>query len=114
MSTIKGTYPPAASGDFYVKDTIAVPHPFCIGPKHVAHAADKSLGMLGEASMRSHPCYHCGKPYDAHEQVLLVACKKDPKTNPAAMEELQAWLKTLLPEVQANGYVGFAFTRDES
>lgn len=37
MSDIKGNYPPSKNGNFTIIDTIGVPHPYCIGAKHMKY-----------------------------------------------------------------------------
>lgn len=41
-------YGESECGNFKVIDTIGVPHPYCIGPKHVGWASDHWNGMLGK------------------------------------------------------------------
>jgi len=114
--SIKGTYPASPSGRFRVVDSIGVPHPYCITPKHVAVASDHHGGILNEAAISGAEqlgakCGICkGKlSYKKHEQALLVACYVEMKE---AEKELQAWLKSLLPEATKNNYAGFAFKKN--
>jgi hypothetical protein len=109
--TIKGTYP--AHEFFYVKDTIGVPHPYCITPKHVEIAADQFCGMLGKTAMEAAEkqgarcgVRGCNLSWDKHEQALLIGCKKDIKENE---ETLRTWLLSIKDETEKNGYAGFAF-----
>lgn len=58
------------------------PHPFMIGPRHVAHAAEHHSGMLGEATLKAIPCVwkddkygpSCGLSYEHHssDRALFV------------------------------------------
>ena len=114
--SIKGTYPASPSGRFSVVDTIGVPHPYCITPKHIAVAADHHGGMLDrgaieDAERSGAKCGICkGKlKYAEHETALLVGCKVDFKE---AKEELEAWLKSIVAECTKNGYAGFSFRKD--
>ena len=72
---------------FRVVDTLGVPHPYMITPKHVAVASDDFSGMLGEPAIRKAEekgihCEICRKsgnilPYHEHKQALLVEVKDD-------------------------------------
>lgn len=118
---MKGTYPISKHGWFYVIDTIGVPHPYCITPKHVVYAADHCSGMLTkEAIERAEEvaqakCDTCkGKlSYREHETALLVRCGRDPKKDKEAEAELHEWLLSIKEEAAKNGYAGFAFLKPE-
>lgn len=112
-------YGSSEHGNFKVVDTIGVPHPYCIGARHVAHAADRFSGMLGEAAVESAEkhgimCEICkGKlTFKQHEQALLVSCEApttvDGKNNP----ELVDFLMKCKPLCEADGFAGFAFKDD--
>ena len=116
MGDVKGAYPPSPGGNFRIKDTIGVPHPYCIGPKHVGVAADHHGGMLTKESIidaerRGAKCGICkGKlQYAEHETALLVGCKVEIKS---AEPELRDWLKGIVDEATKNGYAGFAFMKE--
>jgi len=110
-------YGKSENGNFYICDTIGIPHPYCIGSRHVTHAADHFGGMLGQDAIESAEkqgircCTKgCNLSYAEHEQALLVACKEelqiDGKTNP----ELNKWLLTVKNKIGPTGkYAGFAF-----
>jgi hypothetical protein len=115
---MKGTYGKSSDSNFEVTDTIGVPHPYCIGPKHVGYAADRFGGILNEDAIRSAEsagakCCTCkGKlSYDQHEQALLVTCKKDFQTDKTAEKELHAYLLSIKDEATKHGYAGFAFVK---
>ena len=119
MSNIKGNYGKSENGNFEVTDSIGVPHPYVIGPEHVAYASDNHGGMLwttaiieGEKLGITCKAKGCNLIYSQHEQALLVTCRADlhdaedmKKTNP----ELQAYLLKIKEEAEANNYAGFAF-----
>ena len=116
MADIKGNYGISENGNFFIKDTIGVPHAYMIGPRHVAHAADHYDGMLGKAAIESGEkigimCMqrNCNLTYIQHEQALIVGCKKDFKTDQTAKKELEKYLKSIVGECEANDYAGFAF-----
>lgn len=116
--TIKGKYPESAGGNFKVIDTIGVPHPYCIGSRLVAHAADRFNGMLGEAAIEDAEKHgiHCDickqngtiLSFKEHKQALLIESKVDIDPVP---EELKAYLLSIKEETEKNGYVGFAFKK---
>lgn len=113
--SIKGTYPASPSGRFSVVDTIGVPHPYCITPKHIEVASKYHGGMLdgsaiADSETKGARCGHCKDlSYKEHETALLVGCKVDFKE---AKEELETWLKSIVDECTKNGYAGFAFRKD--
>lgn len=86
-------------GNFAIVDTIAVPHPYCITPKHVAVAADQFSGMLTKAAIvaaekQGAKCGICrGKlAFDQHETALLVECKLPLTTQEGTGTELHKYL----------------------
>ena len=116
--TVKGDYPKSQHGNFEVVDSIGVPHPYCITPKHIAHASDRCGGILNETAIREAEqtgarcgCRGCNLPYDQHEQALLVKCHSDFQTDPQAEQELRDYLLAIKETTEQNGYVGFAFTK---
>jgi hypothetical protein len=116
--SFKGMYPDSPQGNFKIVDSIGVPHPYMIVPKHVAIAADRHGGILGEAAIedaenRGAKCGICKGQlkFKEHEQALLVECKVEPKE---AENEIREWLKSIAPEGEKHGYAGFAFTKAKS
>ena len=118
MSDIKGNYPESKDGNFKVIDTIGVPHPYCITPKHLEYSEGIYLDIPG-AEKRGAVCDICRKAvragkqdkvltYDEHEHALLVNCKIDIQPCP---DELKDWLLSIKEEATTNGYAGFAFKR---
>lgn len=104
-------WPKSASGRFYVvSDVPTLGHHFCITHKHVAYAADRCRGMLGEEAMAKYPCGICKRPYEDHkEKVVLVYCEVEPKGDEE--NELREYLQSIASQVENEGYVGFAFVR---
>ena len=114
MNNIKGSYP--STEKYRVVDTLGVPHPYTIGPKHVAYAADRHGGMLSEHTIeegerRGIHCAHprCTLSYKEHEQALVVECKE-----PHDLEGLRAYLQSIKEETERNGYVGFVLLRKDA
>lgn len=84
------------------------PHPFVIGPRHVAHASDHHGGILGESTMEAIPCAErgCGKPLSAHTHETALFLKVLRKcTN----REAAAVLCAVKQQAEEDGVAGFAF-----
>ena len=111
---------------YRVKDTIGVPHPYCITPKHVAYASDHCSGMLGVDAIRGaekhgavcDTCKQIGKQhgtpylkYDEHKQALLVEVKFKGELKDAP--GLQEYLLSCKEMCEADGFVGFAFIKGD-
>lgn len=122
-------YGASEQGNFVVVDSIGVPHPYCITPKHLL--PDRMY--LDAAAIRDAErtngakCDTCrllvkgGKQpkvlsYDEHEQGLLVSCKKDMKEVVDGREVVCAELREFLLSVKelavVDGFAGFAFKKD--
>jgi hypothetical protein len=106
--------------NFWVKNTIGVPHPYCIGVKHVAWAAHHHNGMLGSTAIedaeRNGKNVHCGMKgcklkYAEHKQALLVAVKDTRDLND--IPELKAYILSIKERTEKDGFVGFAFVKEE-
>ena len=115
-------YGASASNNFRVIDTIGVPHPYCITPRHIAHAerfggslskeciesAEKSGAKCGVAG--------CRLAIGEHEQALLVGCEPEKELsalNQQEKEELQSYLLKCRPMCIEDGFVGFAFVQEQ-
>ncbi len=68
---------------FTFKDIMNVnhkPHPYTIGPKHIAYASDHHGGLLGQETLDKVPCYvlGCQLSYDEHtsDKVLFLQLKR--------------------------------------
>ena len=118
-------YGKSKKGNFQIVDTIAVPHPYCLTPKHIQEAADNFGGIMGEAAMQSADdkgiyCYTCrsinkrhGDPiltFKQHELALLVACYADMQI-PKFKKEAQTFLKSIAKMVEEDKYAGFTFLK---
>ena len=114
---MKGEYGQSEHGNFKVVDTIGVPHPYCITPRHVAVASDHFGGMLGKEAVAyaEEHGVHCGVrgcqlTYEEHKQALLVGCWDNLKTQTGqAVPELHDYLMSIKDECEKNGYAGFSF-----
>jgi hypothetical protein len=111
-------YGKSAKGNFEVSDSIGVPHPYCITPKHLEY---NDTGILDEAAiqraeMLGAVCDICKKrhnktgekilSYNEHKQALLVNCYKDLDKN---KEEIKSYLLKIKDKAEAENYAGFAF-----
>jgi len=105
-----------------VVDTIGVPHPYCITPKHVGVASDHFGGMLGEAAIedaerRGAKCGIChgNLSYAEHETAVLVAVDREceladmPESDRVALSD---YLKSIVKQCEEDGFAGFAFVKE--
>jgi hypothetical protein len=117
---LKARYGKSSAGNFEVIDTIGVPHPYTIGPKHVAHAADHHGGILGQHAIETGErngirCQHrgCTLSYAEHKQALLVECNAplqvEENGEKVTAPELRAYLMKCKPLCEEDKYEGFAF-----
>lgn len=105
-----------ASGIFTLRSIEHVnhrPHPFMIGPMHVAYAADHCGGILGDAVLEKIPCAHpgCGKMYHEHTSdcVMFLSLTRH-VTDPEARAALQ---KIVDAGMEADKIDGFAFVETD-
>jgi hypothetical protein len=97
-------------------EKLSVPHPYCITPRHVAHAADKFSGRLGDEAIKSaeRDGAHCdickGKyPYEKHEAVNSLIIRVPQNKDLNAVPGLHAWLLANKQAFIDAGIDGFAF-----
>jgi hypothetical protein len=105
-------------GNFFVRETIGVPHPYMIMPGHVAEASDNHGGMLGESAIEAAEkrrvfCGICkGKlNFHEHETALLVAAREELKNGEEVNPELHAYLLSIKDKAEEDSFAGFAFVR---
>ena len=88
------------------------PHPFTVGPKHVAHAAKYHGGILDKSIMLAIPCAarNCNLPYDEHtyDTVMFLQLTRD-----CTSVEAQAILQPLCDEIEEAGIDGFCFVETD-
>ena len=101
---------------FRIKETIGVPHPYCITPKHVTVAANCFGGMLDkyaiiQAEKQGAKCGICkGKlSYEEHKQALLVEVNDKKKRDLKDIPELKKYLLSIKDQAEKDGFEGFAF-----
>jgi hypothetical protein len=85
------------------------PHPYTVGPEHIAYAADHHGGVLGEATSRKLPCAHrdCNLAYDehVHDTALFLSLTRN-----MSQEEAQGKLQILVDAgMKRDGIDGLAF-----
>lgn len=105
-----------ATKEFKVIDTIGVPHPYCITPKHVTYAADHFCGMLGKEAIISAErtekakCGICRGElsYEQHETALLVEVDEGKE---GFKKRLNKYLLKIKAMAEADKYAGFAFIK---
>jgi len=115
----------SSKGNFFVEDTVPIPHPFTVGTRIVTYTSDHHGGMLGEKAIlayeeehRRGACEHstgigkCQRMYDEHQSALLIACKidmKDKKDDSKACKELHNYLLKNKKKCEKEKLAGFAF-----
>lgn len=104
---------------FYVKDSIGVPHPFCITDKHLANTDgiyldDDSIKRYEQKIQRaSCGVKGCQLMYEEHGQALVIACKLEEEGFQDAEEDLREYLVSIQEMAKADGYVGFTFMLED-
>ena len=95
-------------------DTLGVPHPYCVGARHVGHAADHHGGMLGKEAIESGErqgircCMRdCNLDYAGHETAVLIEVDDDRDLQD--IDELNPYLLSIKALAEADGAAGFAF-----
>lgn len=100
-----------ATGIFTLHDITTInhrPHPFMVGPRHIAHAADHHGGMLGEATLEVVPCAHrgCQTAYRDHTSDKVMALKLTADTtNTQANVALKQIVDQLDPIDAIDGFI---------
>lgn len=94
------------------------PHPFVIGPAHVAYAS-KRCGILDEEALRSHGCYAeveryptrlCHLSYDQHTHQTALFLRP---LRYLDAQEFAATMTAIKPLAEQHGIDGFAFPGGE-
>ena len=84
------------------------PHPYTIGPRHVAHAADHHSGILGQATVEAVKCAHpkCDLPHDQHtsDKVIFLSIKRN-----ASEKEANDILQPLGKKMETDKIDGLTF-----
>ncbi len=117
MSTNFTKYGKSEHGNFEIVDSLGIPHPYCITPKHVKAASDHNSGMLDPEICEKYGAKcgvrGCKLKWNEHEKALLVSCKKDIKGSDGKGDpELVKWLNDIKDQATKDGYGGFAFKKD--
>lgn len=99
--------------DLSIESVNHTPHPYCIGSRHVAHAADKFNGILSEDAIKAAEAKgikcavpHCGTPYKEHTSDTVLFLKL---TRTVTHSEAREVLLKLVPLTEANNIDGFGF-----
>lgn len=91
-----------------------VPHPYMVGPRHVAYASDKNGGMLTEEVAEKVPCATpgCNLPYSEHtsDKVVFLKLKRN-----VDQIQVKTILENLIKELdfKKNGIDGFSFVETD-
>lgn len=105
----------STKGNFFVVDTIGVPHPFMITNHHVAWASNHNGGILGMDAMEkakalNRGCGICHEEYSKHETAVLIGCKIDiKKKDGTANKELHKYLLKNKKNCEKEHLAGYAF-----
>ena len=107
--------------NFRVIDTIPVPHPYCITPKHLSrNRIYLDADAIREAESNGAKCDICKHQYnkglipkilsfDEHKKALLIECDIEIKDN----SELKDYLLKIKDDTEKDGFVGFAFIKSK-
>lgn len=105
-----------ATGIFKMRDVMDInhkPHPYMIGSRHVAHAADHCGGMLGETTLKAIPCAHpgCHLSYKDHTSNKVIPLEL---VRNATNAEVKAALQLAVDAgMEADGVEGFIFIKTD-
>ena len=123
-------YGESENNNFRIIDSIVVPHPYCITPKHLEYSRSIYLDIEGaeKRSREEHPndsrkwavCDTCKRLYklgkipkilswSEHQKAVLVECDAEIENN----KELHQYLLKLKEQVTQDGYAGFAFVKSD-
>lgn len=113
-------YGKSENGNFSIVDSVPVPHPYMITPKHLEFVADNNHGILDEHAImecekRGIYCAICKNarnqilPFSEHKLALLVGCKADLMEN---KDEIKEFILRINDATEKDGYVGFVFRKD--
>ena len=90
------------------------PHPFTVGPKHIADASENHGGLLGEATLQKIQCAHpnCKLSYEDHDsdKVLFLQLTRNATEHEANNELVK--IKDLLKEHNVDG-IAFVDTEEK-
>ena len=100
----------SSNSNFKPKDTIGVPHPYCVTPKHLEYSEGMYLDIEG-AEKRGAKCgmKDCNLTYEEHEIALIIECDVDVKEDDVARQELKEYLLKIKPLAERDKYTGFVF-----
>lgn len=106
---------------FRVKDTIGVPHPFCVTAPLITFVADNFMGILDKNSIEAFEkkkgrpvcgVRKCNLLYHEHETVLLIAIKSN-KELKELEPELKEYLLSIKDMAEKDKFAGFAFIQEK-
>lgn len=98
--------------NFKVKNSIGVPHPYCITPRHLNYGNGiLNKEAIKEAEENKVFCGTCkgDLSFEEHKQALIISCKLNVKKDKKAEKELNKYLNKIKDKAEKKGYVGFAF-----
>lgn len=124
---IENTFGQSAQGNFKAIDSIGVPHPYYITPKHLEYSHGMYLDIEGaeKESRETYPndqrkwaiCDICRKlnrqngtpvlSFADHKRALLIKCKIEANGN----DELKQYLLQIKESTEKHGFAGWAFMK---
>jgi len=120
---IETVFGKSEQNNFYAVDSIGVPHPYCITPKHLEYCESMYLNAesIARAESKGAKCDICrklnrkyGNPilsYAEHKQALLIECKTEIQTETKNNPELKAYLLKIKELTEKHGFEGWAFIK---
>jgi len=103
---------------FEIVGSTGVPHPYVIGPRHIAYASKHHGGMLGKDAIRNmeraegHGCCmfkNCQLTHDEHEVALIVGVRSELPLE--QVPGLQEYLQSCAPLAEQDNVKGFTFKK---
>jgi hypothetical protein len=105
--------PPPVGSSFKLDkvDTVVLPHPFMITPKHVEYAADRCGGVLDAEALSKAPCgiKGCQLSSNDHKPMVSLFIRVPQNRDLNAIEGLRAYLLAIKEKATELGIDGFAF-----
>jgi hypothetical protein len=97
---------------FKVIDTVGVPHPYCITPKHLGRSMYLDGNAIRDAESRGAKCgvRGCKLSFDEHRQALLIEVNH-PADQVNDVPGLHEYVESIKEMCVQDNFVGFAFTK---
>lgn len=93
-----------------IRDCNHKPHPFLIGPEHMAYASDHCGGVIGQDAIEHHPCALCEQPAFSHSYDVVMFLQL---TRNSTNGECFKILQSISQEMQEDRIDGIVFVETE-